>query len=203
VGNRAADPLGPRIQHIVYSDVYRAALEREGGHAALLLLPFAHHRCRVAKMALSLRPMNEEEFVRWLPSTRDWYAEDIVRSGIDEDTARRKAIEDTEDLFPEEKPSPDQFVFVVEADGDAVGDLWFAERELGLGRCLWIYDIRIDESQRGRGYGKAAMLLAEDEARQRGYNRIALNVFGGNDVARSLYLSLGYEENAIVMSKAV
>jgi ribosomal protein S18 acetylase RimI-like enzyme len=73
----------------------------------------------------------------------------------------------------------------------------------GLGRCLWIYDIRIDEAYRGRGYGRAAMLLVEAEARERGYGRIGLNVFGGNDVARNLYRSLGYEENAIVMSKAV
>jgi ribosomal protein S18 acetylase RimI-like enzyme len=47
------------------------------------------------------------------------------------------------------------------------------------------------------------MLLAEAEAGQRGYSRIRLNVFGGNNVARNLYRSLGYEENAILMSKAV
>ena len=45
------------------------------------------------------------------------------------------------------------------------------------------------------------MLLAESEARRRGLDRVALNVFGGNEVARSLYRSLGYGENAIVMSK--
>jgi ribosomal protein S18 acetylase RimI-like enzyme len=47
------------------------------------------------------------------------------------------------------------------------------------------------------------MLLAEEEARRRGIGRVALNVFGGNTVARRLYLSLGYEENAIAMSKSV
>jgi ribosomal protein S18 acetylase RimI-like enzyme len=156
-------------------------------------------------MAVSLRPMNQDEFARWLPSMRDWYARDIARSGegSDEEAARRKAIEDVEQLFPGERPSPDQFVFVVEADGQAVGELWFAERATGLGRCLWIYDIRVNEAYRGRGYGRAAMLLAETEARQRGYSRIGLNVFGDNDVARSLYRSLGYEENAIFMSKGV
>ena len=30
-----------------------------------------------------------------------------------------------------------------------------------------------------------------------------LNVFGNNDVGRSLYRSLGYEENAVFMTKAV
>lgn len=156
-------------------------------------------------MAVSLRPMSQDEFAHWLPGARDRYARDIARSGggSDEEAALRKAIEDTEQLFPGDHPSPDQFVFVVEADGEAVGEFWFAERGTGLGRCLWIYDIRIDEAYRGRGYGKAAMLSAEVEARQRGYSRIGLNVFGGNDIARSLYQSLGYEENAIFMSKAV
>jgi len=45
------------------------------------------------------------------------------------------------------------------------------------------------------------MVFAEEEARLRGLDRIALNVFGGNDVARNLYRSLGYVENAVAMSK--
>jgi GNAT superfamily N-acetyltransferase len=47
------------------------------------------------------------------------------------------------------------------------------------------------------------MLLAEEEARRRGIPRLALNVFGGNNVARRLYTSLGYVENAVAMSKAL
>jgi ribosomal protein S18 acetylase RimI-like enzyme len=45
------------------------------------------------------------------------------------------------------------------------------------------------------------MLLAEEEARVRGLNRIELNVFGGNDVARGLYRSLGYVETSAQMAK--
>jgi ribosomal protein S18 acetylase RimI-like enzyme len=45
------------------------------------------------------------------------------------------------------------------------------------------------------------MLLAEAEARRRSLARIGLNVFGGNEVARNLYRSLGYTETAIIMHK--
>ena len=45
------------------------------------------------------------------------------------------------------------------------------------------------------------MALLEEEARRLGVPRIELNVFGGNEVARSLYRSLGYGEEAVVMSK--
>jgi ribosomal protein S18 acetylase RimI-like enzyme len=47
------------------------------------------------------------------------------------------------------------------------------------------------------------MLLAEGEARRRGLSRVALNVFGGNEVARNLYRSLGYEETAVTMRKTL
>ena len=148
--------------------------------------------------------MLHDEFERWLPRFREGYAEDIMRNGgASEADAREKAVVDTEQLFPNGQPSSDQFVFVVEVDGDPVGELWFAEREGDLGRGLWIYDVQIEDAHRGRGYGREAMLLAEEEARRRGLSRVALNVFGGNTAARGMYQSLGYVETAVLMSKRV
>lgn len=153
-------------------------------------------------MDLKLSPMDADEFARWLPRMRDDYAQDIaVNGGASAEEAQRKATADMEELFPADEPSADQFVFVIEVDGERVGELWFAEREGGLGRSLWIYDVHVEDAYRGRGYGREAMLFAEAEARRRGLHRVGLNVHGGNEVARGLYQSLGYRENAIVMSK--
>jgi ribosomal protein S18 acetylase RimI-like enzyme len=157
-------------------------------------------------MSLTLRPMRADEFGAWLPRMRDDYADSLTRhGGIPADAARTKASADVENVFPGERPSPAQSVYVVESDGDRVGVLWVAERDdqPDLRGALWIFDIHIDEAHRGRGYGREAMLHAEAEARRRGLDRIALNVFGGNEVARSLYRSLGYVENAVVMSKSL
>jgi GNAT superfamily N-acetyltransferase len=146
--------------------------------------------------------MREDEFERWLPTMRDDYAEDmIVNGGLSEERARDKAVNDVERLFPGGRPAPDQSVFVIEAGGRPVGDLWVAAREGDVQDVLWVYDVRVAEAERGRGYGKAAMLFAEEEARRRGFDQIGLMVFGGNDVARSLYRSLGYAENAVFMTK--
>ena len=146
--------------------------------------------------------MRDDEFAGWLPLMRDRYAEDMVRdAGMAPERAQTKAAEDIERLFPGGQPSAEQLVFVIEADGKTVGDLWLAERHDTFQPGLFIFDITVEEEHRGRGYGKAAMLFAEEEARQRGHDRVGLNVFGGNDVARSLYRSLGYEENAVSMSK--
>ena len=148
--------------------------------------------------------MRNEEFERWLPRLREGYATDIMRNG----GTRKRMLErrrawTSSGSFRTGSRHPISSFFVVEADGESVGELWVAEREGDLGRGLWIYDVQIEEAHRGRGYGREAMLLAEEEARQRGLNRVALNVFGGNAAARRLYQSLGYVETAVLMSKHV
>jgi ribosomal protein S18 acetylase RimI-like enzyme len=144
--------------------------------------------------------MRADELADWLRTTQAGYVDDLVRdAGLEPEQAAAKAEEDTEQLFPGGRPSAEQFVFVVEAEGEPVGALWLSERENPF--RMHIYNIRIDERFRGRGYGKKAMLLAEEEACRRGIDRISLNVYGRNTVARALYSSLGYEENAIAMSK--
>jgi ribosomal protein S18 acetylase RimI-like enzyme len=155
-------------------------------------------------MGVQLRPMRDDEFAAWLPRMRDDYGQAMIDdAGILPESARAKAAADIEHLFPGERPAPDQLVFVIDADGEAAGELWLAERDDMGRRALFIYDIHVDAAYRSRGYGKAAMLLAEEEARRRGIDRIALNVFGRNTVARGLYLSLGYTENAVAMSKSL
>ena len=45
------------------------------------------------------------------------------------------------------------------------------------------------------------MLAFERHIAEQGFKTAALNVFGGNDVARALYRSLGYREVAVEMIK--
>jgi hypothetical protein len=134
--------------------------------------------------------MGEDEFAQWLPKMRDAYAQDIASNGgATEDDALRKAIADTERLFPGGQPSADQLVFVVEADGERVGELWLCERETCLGRGAAAMEGRRCCSQKRR--------------HRRGLKVIGLNVFGGNEIARNLYRSLGYAENAAFMTKQI
>ncbi|HEX3054666.1 MAG TPA: GNAT family N-acetyltransferase [Gaiellaceae bacterium] len=150
-------------------------------------------------MALQLRPMQDEEFEAWLPLLQEEYAQELVRDyGMSADTARARAVVEIDGHRP-----VTHSVFVIEVDGEAVGHLWLVERRDDFEPTLSVYDIDIDEPYRGRGYGKAAMVFAEEEARRRGLTRIALHVGARNDVARNLYRSLGFEENEIAMSKLV
>jgi RimJ/RimL family protein N-acetyltransferase len=157
-------------------------------------------------VALRLRPIRDDEFPAFVQASLEGYAESIERHGHQpREEARRKAEEDFAQLFPGERPAEGQTVLVVEDEetGQPLGRVWFAVRDRGDRTFVWIYDISIDEPLRGRGYGRQAMLLLEDEVRKLGLDRIELNVFGGNERARSLYRSLGYGEDAVWMSKAL
>jgi ribosomal protein S18 acetylase RimI-like enzyme len=81
--------------------------------------------------------------------------------------AEEKGRRDDAELLPDGLATPGQLILRVEVDGQPVGWLWLAlqnpRAEAGVG---FIYDISIDEALRGRGYGRAAMRLAEEEARR-------------------------------------
>ena len=148
--------------------------------------------------------MRDDEFVRWLPAMRESYAEGMMRDGgLRSEAAAAKAKHDLDFLFPDGVCPDEQSVYVLDVDGERVGELWIGERDDESGRGLWVFDVEVAHEYRRRGFGKQAMLFVEDEARRRGIERVALNVFGGNEAARDLYRSLGYEEGAVSMSKAV
>ena len=146
--------------------------------------------------------MRADEFPTFLEASKSSYAEGIATQGDRTvEFARQKSEEDHAAVLPNGLDTPGHAIFVIEAADERVGLLWLAERELGGRRVYFVYDVEIDEQHRGKGYGRAAMLLAEDEARRRGLTRIELNVFGGNAVARGLYRSLGYVETSAQMAK--
>ena len=152
--------------------------------------------------SLQLRPLREDEYPAWCAVELDEYARDISENGDTPlDAARRKAATDMVEILPDGLATPNHWIYVLEVDGAPAGRLWLAEREIDGRRAMFIFDIHLDEAFRGRGFGRAAMLLAEREALTRGIHRIELNVFGANTVARGLYRSLGYVERSVRMAK--
>lgn len=155
-----------------------------------------------AEPTVRLRPMRPDEYPAFIAASRAAYAHDMVVHGdMLPATAERKSEEDHAAILPDGLATPRHWIFVVEAGDQAVGLLWVAERGTPERRVLFIYNVEVEEAHRGHGYGRATMLLAEEEARSRGIGRLELNVFGGNDVARGLYRSLGYLETSVQMAK--
>jgi ribosomal protein S18 acetylase RimI-like enzyme len=152
-----------------------------------------------------LRPFRDDEIAAYLPHVTSTYAAELREHlHLDADAAAARAERSATDAFPGGVAGRGQWLFAVEdGDGTRVGILWLGEPFDGEADTLWVYDIEIDPEHRGRGLGRDTMLLAEEEARRLGRRRIKLNVFAGNAVARALYRSLGFEEMAIQMTKAV
>jgi GNAT superfamily N-acetyltransferase len=87
------------------------------------------------------------------------------------------------------------------ADG-RVGILWVGPRQ-NVADTLWIYDIETEPKARGRGYAQAALEALHAWARERGWKRVGLHVFGTNDVAQRLYQRTGYTVTDVVMEKVL
>jgi len=150
-------------------------------------------------MPVFLRELHDDEFPAWLEAARRFYVADLERHAeLPRLEAEEKADRDYGMLFPAGKPTDGQHLLTIEDPrGGSIGRLFFAERSTGI----WLYEIEIEEGVRGRGLGREAMLAFEQRARELGAEKVTLNVFGGNEVARSLYRSLGYAEESVHMRK--
>lgn len=153
----------------------------------------------------ALRPMTEAEYATWLEQALPAYAEDKVASG--QWTAAESlelSRKEHEQLLPQGLATPENhFHTVVDAAGDAVGILWFAEKTKFGERIAYVYNIEIAPHRRRQGHALRAFQALEDEVRRLGLKGVALHVFGHNHSAQALYARLGYMPTNINLFKAV
>jgi ribosomal protein S18 acetylase RimI-like enzyme len=152
---------------------------------------------------VKLESKTTEELASWMPSKKEEYIAERIKAGESPDVANRMSDAQFAELFPGGSPAEGQFVMNVVTDDGVVGTLWMGRPFSGDGDTWFIFDIEISKDSRGRGFGRAAMEAAEEWTRERGGTRVALNVFGPNLAARSLYDSLGYEVLATSMFKDI
>jgi ribosomal protein S18 acetylase RimI-like enzyme len=146
--------------------------------------------------------MTEDEFQTFLEKEIPEYAAENVRAGYwSEEEALERSREAHTKLLPEGLKTAHHYLFriQIEETGEKIGILWMkheAPRPHGF-----IFDISLDEAQRGRGYGKQAMLALEQVAKGLGIETIGLHVFAHNSPALLLYMGLGYEVTSQNMVK--
>jgi GNAT superfamily N-acetyltransferase len=98
----------------------------------------------------------------------------------------------TESLFGRE---PRVFAHVVERGGEIHGvAVWFLTYSTWTGRHgIWLEDLFVDESERGRGYGKALLASLAAICVERGYSRLEWTVLDWNAPSIAFYRSVGAE----------
>jgi GNAT superfamily N-acetyltransferase len=137
------------------------------------------------------RTMTEDEFADFREETERGYAADIAGSGIMSlEQARAVSAAQMRELLPDGLQTAGHSFLSLCAGGEVVATNWIAHhRWPGVS---WVFGVETHEQFRGKGYGRAAMVLGEQATLDAGDTHLALNVFGQNSVAISLYRSMGY-----------
>lgn len=159
---------------------------------------------RSAPPTVTLRPMSDAEYDTVRIPALEEFAADLARSAhapVD-DAIRARAAHFYPETRSEAVGKGAHINRVIREDGTDVGLLWLG-RSPDNARTGFVYDVIIEETHRGKGLGRAAMLAAEEVLRADGCTRIALNVWGWNRRAIGLYDSLGYQFDSQQMSKSL
>ena len=137
------------------------------------------------------RPMTDAEFADWRAETVQGYAADIADSGtMSPGDAMTASIAEVDRLLPDGLRTERHSFLCLLVGGEVVATNWiYHRRSPGVS---WVYGVETHEGHRGKGYGRAAMIIGEQATLAAGDTHLGLNVFGHNTVAISMYESMGY-----------
>ena len=140
---------------------------------------------------VSGRTMTEAEFADFRDETEEGYASDIAGSGaMSLEKAKALSAAQMRELLPSGLRTAGHSFLSLCAGAEVVATNWIAHhRWPGVS---WVYGVETHEQFRGKGYGRAAMVLGEQATLDAGNTYLALNVFGQNSVAIGMYRSMGY-----------
>jgi GNAT superfamily N-acetyltransferase len=137
------------------------------------------------------RPMTEAEFADWRAESVLGYAADIADSGtLPAAEAAIAAEMQFNQILPAGLRTENHSFLCLCTDVDVVATNWIGH-QYGPG-VSWVYGVETHAGHRGKGYGRAAMIVGEQATLAAGDTHLGLNVFGHNAVAIGLYESMGY-----------
>ena len=148
---------------------------------------------------VKLIPMEQAVFEAYLEEDIQRYAQAHLEAGNWEPSqALEKPRTEHQQLLPDGLESKNQYLFsIIDASDQKLGILWV---NIENGRAF-IYDFRIDEAQRGKGYGKQALMALDEKLKSIEVQSVGLHVFGDNFIAQELYKKMGFQITGIHMKK--
>lgn len=144
--------------------------------------------------SIQVLDMTDAEFEAYLERMLpDYAAAGAKATGMPLDAAVEHAREQLATLLPDGPATAGQHLVTVRVpSGTPVGILWYASELDRSPSRIFLYDIVVDEAQRGQGLGAACLRWLEEEALRLGASTIALHVFTDNVGAIRLYERLGF-----------
>lgn len=126
------------------------------------------------------------------------------RATSDECSLRRHISEELTGVA-ESKDGTSILLVAREPDEGIVGFVWLSDRKTNFLDEVkaFVSGIYVAPDRRRHGIGESLMNAATEWAISRGHKRMLLNVAAHNDPAIELYRELGFDVNAITMSKDI
>ena len=156
------------------------------------------------KTMVKLIPMEQADFSAYLDRGIAEYAEDKVKSGNwTAEEALERSRKEFEKYLPDGLQSKNQYILsIVDGTGaQKLGMLWVEVKMDSPQHEAFIFDFRVKEEFRGKGYGKQALVALDEKLISLNVDSVGLHVFGHNIVAQEVYKKSGYEITNINMRK--
>lgn len=142
---------------------------------------------------LTVRPMTANEVAAYFSDAVERFADDTMAadSSLTREAALVNSREVHHEVLPQgvETPGHDFLVALDSVAGRRTGIAWVFHEY----RAAFLYDVEVEEAERGKGYGRALVDAAVEHARRLGMDMLGLNVFGNNHIAHAMYDDLGYD----------
>lgn len=91
------------------------------------------------------------------------------------------------------KLSKRAYFVALDDEGQVIGGVGIAEFD-GIENCAELQKLYLDDSAKGKGYGKELIRIAEDQARLIGYKNLYLETHTNLSVALNLYEKMGFSQ---------
>ena len=145
-------------------------------------------------MPVTIREMTDEEYVSFFRWSIQSQAKDLMEEG---DCSWEEALvmAETELTGILQGPEHQRLMTVTEtASGEIIGFIWMLHEETAGRKQCFLCDFAIWEPYRRKGFGSAALALAEKDALEAECREVVLFVTGRNTAAKALYEKSGYRQ---------
>lgn len=151
-----------------------------------------------------LKPMSEPSLADFMSTLKTRYILNRQKSNL---LSEAEAIEFTEkqwiNILPNGTATADHhFLHIHNESGDTpIGSTWI---QIDItNQSAFIFEVIVQSPFRGQGFGRAALEAIQSFAKEQGCNKLGLNVFASNTIAKTLYRSLGFEDVSTDMIKSI
>lgn len=144
---------------------------------------------------ISFKRMNSDEFRVYSKWSAKAYADHLIKSGDERFRfkALRAAKSEFRDVFPDGADSADNYLYIViNEKNEKIGVIGYQKSPFEE-NAAFVTENVIKEEFRGKGYGKSAFVKIQEDAREKGFSKMVLNVFKHTPVSYSMYEKNGFK----------